>query len=98
MASRGDEVEHGVNTIVSEAGVTLDTRLLSKNVIVLPLEVADDLGEAARNSVSGEPSSSKISCQSYLASLSIWSPKPGVSTMVREMRVPSSSNSSSVGC
>lgn len=31
----------------------------------------------------------------YLASLSIWSPKPGVSTTVREMRVPSSSSSSS---
>lgn len=29
----------------------------------------------------------------YLASLSIWSPKPGVSTMVSEMRVPSSSSS-----
>jgi hypothetical protein len=32
----------------------------------------------------------------YLASLSISSPKPGVSTIVREMRVPSSSSSSSV--
>lgn len=31
----------------------------------------------------------------YLASLSTWSPKPGVSTMVREIRVPSSSSSSS---
>lgn len=29
----------------------------------------------------------------YLASLSIWSPNPGVSTMVSEMRVPSSSSS-----
>ena len=29
----------------------------------------------------------------YLASLSIWSPKPGVSTMVRAMRTPSSSSS-----
>ena len=31
----------------------------------------------------------------YLASLSIWSPNPGVSTMVSEMRVPSSSSSNS---
>ncbi len=46
MAGGGDEVEHGMHTVVSEAGVTLDTRFLSKNVIVLPLEVADDLGEA----------------------------------------------------
>ena len=43
MAGRGDKVEHGVHTIVSEAGVTLDTRFLGKNVIVLPLQVADDL-------------------------------------------------------
>ncbi len=43
MAGRRDKVEHGVHTIVSEAGVTLDTRFLSKNVIVLPLQVADDL-------------------------------------------------------
>ncbi len=33
----------------------------------------------------------------YLASLSTWSPKPGVSTIVSEIRVPSSSNSSSDG-
>jgi hypothetical protein len=43
MAGRGDEVEHGVHTIVSEAGVTLDTRFLSKNVVVLPLKIANDL-------------------------------------------------------
>lgn len=43
MASGGDEVEHGMHTIVPEARVTLDTRFLGQNVIVLPLEVADDL-------------------------------------------------------
>lgn len=46
MAGRGDEVEHGVDTIVPEAGVTLDARLLRKNVIVLPFEIANNLGEA----------------------------------------------------
>lgn len=46
MASGGDEVEHGMDSVVSEAGVTLDTRLLGENVVVLSLEVADDLGEA----------------------------------------------------
>src|SRR5438045_3106999 len=35
------------------------------------------------------------SSPAYLASLSIWSPNPGVSTMVKEIRVPSSSSSSS---
>jgi hypothetical protein len=43
MTGGGDEVKHGVNTIVSKAGVTLDTRFLGKNVIVLPLQVANDL-------------------------------------------------------
>jgi hypothetical protein len=37
MAGRRDEVEHGVDTVVSEAGITLDTRFLGENVIVLPL-------------------------------------------------------------
>lgn len=46
MAGRGDEVEHGVDTVVPEAGVTLNARLLRKNIIVLPFEVANDLGEA----------------------------------------------------
>lgn len=46
MASGGDEVEHGMDSVVSEAGVTLDTRLLGENVVVLSLEVTDDLGEA----------------------------------------------------
>lgn len=100
MAGRGDEVKHGVDAVVSETGITLDTRLLRKNVIVLPLQVPNDLGKA----VCTQPVSTRscLGCHglwsTYLASLSIWSPKPGVSTMVREMRVPSSSNSSSIHC
>ena len=43
MAGGGDKVEQGVNAVVPEARVTLDTRLLSQNVIVLSLEVANDL-------------------------------------------------------
>lgn len=46
MASRGNEVKHGVDTVVPEARVTLNTRLLGQNVIVLSLEVADNLCEA----------------------------------------------------
>lgn len=45
MASWGDEVEHGVDTVIPEAGVTLDARLLRKNIIVLSFEVANNLGE-----------------------------------------------------
>ena len=47
MAGGSDEVEQSVHTIVSEARITLDTRLLSKDIIVLPLQIADDLCEAA---------------------------------------------------
>ena len=47
MASRRDKVEEGMNTVVPEPGVTLDTRLLGQDVVVLSLEVANNLGEAA---------------------------------------------------
>ena len=43
MTGRSDEVKHGVNTVVPEARVTLDTGLLGENIIVLSLEVADNL-------------------------------------------------------
>ena len=46
MTGRGDEVEKSVDTVVPEARVTLDTRLLSENVIVLAFEMANDLREA----------------------------------------------------
>lgn len=34
-----------MNAVVSEPGVTLDTRLLGQNVVVLPLEEANNLRE-----------------------------------------------------
>lgn len=46
VTGRGDKVEERVDPVVSEARVTLDTRLLGKDVVVLSLEVANDLGEA----------------------------------------------------
>lgn len=46
MTSGSDKVKHSMDSVVSEAGVTLDTRLLGKNIIILSLEVANDLGEA----------------------------------------------------
>jgi hypothetical protein len=46
MAGRSDKVEESVDSVVAEARVTLDTALLGKNIIVLALEVADNLGEA----------------------------------------------------
>lgn len=49
MAGGRDEVEQGVYTVVAEARVTLDTRLLCENVVVLPLEVTNNLLEAVCN-------------------------------------------------
>lgn len=41
-----DEVEHGMNAVVPETRVTLDTRLLGQNIVVLPLEEANNLRKA----------------------------------------------------
>ena len=41
----GDEVEQAVNTVVPKPGVTLDTRLLGQNVIILAFEMTHDLLE-----------------------------------------------------
>lgn len=44
-----DEVEESMNPVVAEAGVTLDTRLLREDVVVLALEVANDFLEAGND-------------------------------------------------
>lgn len=101
VAGRCDEVKENVDAVVAESRVTLDSRFFGKNVIVLSLEVSNNLGEAVTaQRYSSSYRASICLCirgavSSYLASLSIWSPNPGVSTTVREMRVPSSSSSSS---
>jgi hypothetical protein len=46
MAGGCDKVKHGVDAVVPETGVTLDTGLLGQNVIILSLKIADDLREA----------------------------------------------------
>jgi len=46
VTGRSDEVEEGMHTVVAESRVTLNTRLLGKNVVVLALKVARDLTEA----------------------------------------------------
>ena len=47
MTGGRDEVEQGMDTVITEARVTLDTGLLGENVIVLALKVASDLAEPA---------------------------------------------------
>jgi hypothetical protein len=51
MAGRSDKIEQCVDTIIAETGVTLDTRLLRKNIIVLSFEITDNLSEAMNLSV-----------------------------------------------
>lgn len=48
VAGGCDEVKHDVHSVISEARVTLDSRLLCKNIIVLALEVTDNLTETVR--------------------------------------------------
>ena len=46
MASRCDKVEQGMDTIIPESGVTLDTRFFRKDVIILTLKMSNNLREA----------------------------------------------------
>ena len=97
MAGRRDEVEKGVDTVVAEARVTLDAALLSKDMVVFALEVAENfletVGERRLSGSAVETRREFIREQTYANSLSMLSPKPGVSTMVSAMRTPSSSSS-----
>lgn len=46
MAVGSNEVEQRMNTIIAEAGVTLDTGLLCENIVVLSFKIANNLTEA----------------------------------------------------
>lgn len=58
VTCRCDEIEHGMDPVVSEARITLDTRLLSQNIIVLPFEITNDLRETIWCTVSAKPNRS----------------------------------------
>ena len=49
MAGRRDEVEQCVYPVITKARVTLDTRLLRENIIILALEVPNDFLETKGN-------------------------------------------------
>lgn len=49
VAGGSNEVEHGMYTVVPESRVTLDSGLLSQNIVVLSLEVANNFREAAQS-------------------------------------------------
>jgi hypothetical protein len=46
MAGRRDEVKESVDSVVAETGITLDTRLFSKDIVVLTLKVSHNFLEA----------------------------------------------------
>jgi len=47
MTCGGNEVQHSVHTVVPESGVTLDTRFLGQDIVILPLEVSNNLRKAS---------------------------------------------------
>ncbi len=85
-----------MDSVILEARITLDSGLLSQHVVIFTLKVFNDLGKAKgfKQLVTMNYSFETGSSIGYLASLSIWSPKPGVSTIVSDIRVPPSSSSS----
>ena len=50
MAGGRDEVKYYVYAIVHETRITLDSRLFSKDMVVLSLKVLHDLGETGPKS------------------------------------------------
>lgn len=94
MTSWGDKVEEGVHSVVAEAWVTLDAGLFSENIVILSLDVASDFTKAKQFQHFKLRSHRE---RTHVNSLSILSPNPGVSTIVREMRTPSSSSSEENG-
>lgn len=98
MAGRSDEVEHCMNSVVPEARVTLDARLLGKLIVVLSFKETNNPRKARMVIlvlllVTVSCLYGQGLCPTHLSSLSISSPNPGVSTMVRNIQVRSSSNS-----
>jgi hypothetical protein len=49
MAGWRNKVEQSMDSVVTEARVSLDARLFGQNVIVLALQIADNLLEAIDN-------------------------------------------------
>lgn len=92
VSSRRYEIQKSMHSVVFGTAVTLDARFFSQNVVVLALEISDNFLEAAHTK-SDQGNLSYSDGKSYASSLSMLSPKPGVSTIVNAIRAPSSSNS-----
>ena len=89
-----NEVQKGMDPVIPETRITDDAGLLCEDIIILTLEVTNDFLETIilhTSGVSGRNDDNDN--DTYANSLSMLFPKPGVSTIVRAMRTPSSSNS-----
>ena len=92
MTGRSNKVQQGMNTIITESRITLDTWFFCKDIVVLSFQITHDFLEAAwmrRGEISHtacQSTPSFLCCRDpYHCSLSILSPKPGVSTIVNEI-------------
>lgn len=98
MACRRNEIQQSMHSVVPEPRVSLDTRLLRQNVVVLALQVVDNLLEAGqryeRTGVkTAECALTQIRCQCYpqIQGYRRWSgqcghpPLRALSRMIREM-------------
>lgn len=98
MASRGNEIYQCVNPVISKSWVTFNPRFFSQDIIILTFDIRQNLLKADTfhqpTFISHSESKWKAS---YQNSLSIPSPNPGVSTIVRAILTPSSSNSTLTG-
>lgn len=75
-----------MDTVITESWVTLNSRFLGENIVVLSLKVTNNFLEATYVESKGKYYPGEKQTQfAYHRSLSILSPKPGVSTIVREI-------------
>jgi hypothetical protein len=86
MASWCNKVKQGVNTVITESWVTLDSVFFCKNIVILALQVPNNFLETiSLLELIPLKSVTEVLHDSYHFSLSILSPNPGVSTIVNEI-------------
>jgi len=93
MASGSDKVEEGMDPMVAETRVTFDTRLFRQNIVVLAFDIPCNFTKTTIRNRQPNGWTIFVVRETDVNSLSILSPNPGVSTIVKEIRTPSSSSS-----
>jgi hypothetical protein len=94
MTGGGNEIEEGMDSVITETSLTSNSGLFGENIIILAFKVADNLLKSGSGikTVLVTLRNQDVK-KTYAESLSILSPNPGVSTIVSAMRTPSSSSS-----